>query len=260
MTPEDLLDPVRIAAIFLIFVRVAGMMSAAPFFGHKSIPVKLRLLLAILLSWVVVGFVTPPPAHLIARPLGLVVAIGTEMLTGIAIGFAAQFLFWGVQYASDVLGFQMGLAMAQVFDPTTNSNTNPLGRLLMMAFLMIFIALDGQHVLLEGLVYSFDAVPLAGGNITATGPQLLKMAGGLFTTGLRLASPFMVTFFLVESAMGIFARVVPQADIFSLGMPIKLLIGLSLAVLFVQNLVPLAPELLDNMATNVLDLLSVLGS
>lgn len=260
MRPEDLLEPVRIATIFLIFVRVGGMMSAAPFFGHKSIPVKVRLLLAILLSWVVVGFVTPPPANLIARPLGLVVAIGTELLTGIAIGFAAQFLFWGVQYASDVLGFQMGLAMAQVFDPTTNANTNPLGRLLMWAFLMIFILLDGQHVLLESLVLSFSAVPIAGGNLEATGPHLLQMAGGLFTTGLRLASPFMVTFFLVESAMGIFARVVPQADLFSLGMPIKLLIGLSLAVLFVQNLGPLAPELLGKMSDELVGLLAVLRS
>lgn len=260
MRPEELLEPVRIAAIFLVFVRVGGMMTAAPFFGHKSIPTKVRLMLALVLSWVMVGFVSLPSAQLIARPLGLVVAIGAELLTGLAIGFAAKFLFWGVQYAADVLGFQMGLAMAQVFDPTTQSNTNPLGRLIMSVFLIIFILLDGHHVLVETLVYSFAAIPLAGGNVTELGPQLLSMAGSLFTTGLRLASPFMVTFFLVESAMGIFARVVPQADIFSLGMPIKLLIGLSLAVLFVQNLVPLAPELLDDMSQNLLELLNAMRS
>ena len=255
MTPEDLLDPVRIAAIFLIFVRIGGMMTAAPFFGHKAIPIKVRLLLAILLSWVVVGFVTPPPEYLIARPLGLVVAIFAELLTGLAIGFAAQFLFWGVQYAADVLGFQMGLAMAQVFDPTTETNMNPLGRLLMLVFLMVFILLDGAHMLLETLVVSFQAIPLAGAELDAAGPRMLSLAGGLFTTGLRLASPFMVTFFLVESAMGIFARVVPQADLFSLGMPIKLLIGLSLAVFFAQNLIPLAPELMDGITAQILELI-----
>ncbi|MBO6575791.1 MAG: flagellar biosynthetic protein FliR [Rhodothermales bacterium] len=258
MRPEELLDPVRIAAIFLIFVRVGAMMTAAPVFGHKSIPTKVRLLLAIMLSWVVVGFVSLPPAHLIARPLGLVVAIGIELLTGLVIGFAAQFLFWGVQYATDVLGFQMGLAMAAVFDPTTNANTNPLGRIVMMVFLLVFIMLDGHHMLLQALVISFEAIPLAGSEIEASGPHLLAMAGGLFSTGLRIASPFMVTFFLVESAMGIFARVVPQADLFSLGMPIKLLIGLSLAVMFVQNLIPLAPELTDAAMAAVLDMIDAL--
>ena len=258
MRPEDLLDPVRIAAIFLIFVRVGGLMTAAPFFGHKSIPVKVRLLLAVVLSWVMVGFVELPSPQLIARPLGMVVAIFTEMLTGVAIGFAAQFLFWGVAYAADVLGFQMGLAMAQVFDPATGSNTNPMGRLLMLVFLLVFILLDGPHMLLEALVMSFQAVPLAGAQLHASGPQLLTMAGGLFITGLRIASPFMVTFFLVESAMGIFARVVPQADLFSLGMPLKLIVGLSLAIAFVQNLIPLSPELLDESAVAILELIDAL--
>ncbi|MFT5141884.1 MAG: flagellar biosynthetic protein FliR [Rhodothermales bacterium] len=260
MRPEDLLDPVRIAGIFLIFVRIGGMMSAAPFFGHTGVPGKIRLMLAILLSWVLVGFVTPPPANLVMRPLGLVVAIGAEALTGISIGFAAQFMFWGVQFAAHVMGFQMGLAMAEVFDPSTKATTNPLGRLIMTLFLMVFILLEGHHILLETLVVSFSAIPLGGGKLDALAPEFLSLAGGLFLTGLRLASPFMVTFFLVESAMGIFARVVPQADLFSLGLPLKLLVGLSLAIVFVQNLVPLIPDMVDLMATQLLAIVTALGS
>ncbi len=258
MGVESLLDPVRITAIFLVFVRIGSMMMAAPFFSHKSIPIKLRILLAVLLSWIVVGYVTPPPVELIERPLGLFVAIAVEALTGIAIGFCADFVFQGVKYAADILGFQMGLAMAQVFDPANGQPTNPLGRIMTMVFLLVFILLDGPHILIRTLVISFSAIPLAGAELQATGPRVLDWAGGLFISGLRIASPFMITFFLVESAMGIFARVVPQADLFSLGLPLKLLIGLSLGILFVQNLIPLAPSLIAGMNDSLLDLIDAL--
>jgi flagellar biosynthesis protein FliR len=258
MDPEALLDPARITTIFLIFVRIGSMTTAAPFFSHKSIPMMLRILIAIMLSWIVVGYVTPPPGNLIARPLGLVVAVGVEALTGIAIGFAAEFVFQGVKYAADILGFQMGLAMAQVFDPATGQSTNPIGQMMLMVFMLVFILMDGPHILIKTLVISFAAIPLAAADLQATGPQVLRWAGGLFVSGLRIASPFMITFFLVESAMGIFARVVPQADLFSLGLPIKLLIGLSLGILFVQNLVPLTPSLLGEMNTSLLDLIDAM--
>jgi flagellar biosynthetic protein FliR len=165
-----------------------------------------------------------------------------------------------VQYAGDVLGFQMGLSMAQVFNPIDGQQTNPMGRFLVMTFMLVFILLDGPHLLLVTLIASFDVVPLGGANLAGVGPEMLKWAGGLFVTGLRLAAPFMVTFFLLEAALGIFARVVPQADLFALSMPLKLLIGLFAGYIFLKNFFPVIPLFIDQMNDTLQTLLSILGS
>lgn len=240
-SPEELLRA------FLVFVRIGGLFVAAPFFNHAAIPVRLRVLLAVLLAFVMAGFVEGPlPAHA-THTVGLFVAVLTEALTGLVIGFAAQFVFYAVQLAGELIGFQVGLSVAQAYNPADGTSANPLGRFLSMTFLLLFLLLDGPHHLVRALAASFEAVPLAGGHVTAAGPLLLRWVGGLFTTALRLAAPFMVTLFLVDLVLGIFARVVPQADLFGLSFPIKLMTGLGVAVAYVLHFFPVAPDLLAQM-------------
>lgn len=253
-----LIEPDTLLRALLVFVRVGGVLVAAPFFGHPSIPVRLRVLLAVLLAYAVVGLV---PGGLPFEPgsaVGLLAAVAVEALTGLTLGFAAQFIFYAVQFAGEVLGFQMGLGLAQVFDPVNGASTNPLGRFLVLTLLLVFLLLEGHHLLLRALVASFELVPLAAARLDAPGPLLLEWTGSFFTTALRLAAPFMATIFLVDTALGVFARVAPQADLFSIGLPLKLLIGLTLFTLFLQQFFPLIPSLIDGMFTDLHRLLDAL--
>ncbi|GIV61246.1 MAG: flagellar biosynthetic protein FliR [Rhodothermaceae bacterium] len=252
------LDPAYYLGVFLVFVRVGGLFVSAPFFGQTTVPVRLRIFMAVLLAYLLVGLTPDPLPPSVFTPFGLMVAVGVEALTGVVIGLSAQFIFWGFQYAGDVLGFQMGLSLAQVFNPVDGQQTNPMGRFLVMTFLLVFILLDGPHHLIRALVASYQAVPLGGARLMAAGPLMLGWAGALFTTALRLAAPFMVTFFLVEAALGIFARVVPQADLFSLSLPLKLLVGLFLAYLVLQPLFPLMPGLIERIYEDLLTLVEAL--
>ncbi|WP_456427669.1 flagellar biosynthetic protein FliR [Rhodocaloribacter sp.] len=253
------LDPEYYLSVFLVFVRIGGLMLTAPFFGQTTIPVRLRIFIAVLLAYLIVGLRPGPLPEAAFTTFGLVLLVGIEALTGAVIGLSSQFIFWGVQYAGDILGFQMGLSLAQVFNPIDGQQTNPMGRFLLMTFLLVFILLDGPHLLLIALISSFDVVPLGGANLAAVGPLMLDWTGGLFLTALRLAAPFMVTFFLVEATMGIFARVVPQADLFALSMPLKLLIGLGLGYVFLQNFFPVIPSFVDQMYDALQTLIAVLG-
>lgn len=245
--------------LFLVFTRIGGLMATAPFFSHPSVPIRVKLLVSVLLAYMMVGLVLRhpvPPA--LYHPFGFMVGVIIEVLTGVVIGFTAQFVVWGLSYAAELIGFQIGLNMAQVFNPLQGTPTNPVGQLLLMVFLLFFTLLDGPHHLLGALVTSFDAIPLAGGQLAAAGPFLLRSANLLFITALNLAAPFLVCFFLVEVVFGIFARVLPQADLFSLSMPLKPLAGLALLLVFMQHLLPTLPGTLDQMYQSMLHLIETL--
>ncbi len=249
------IEPAYLFTIVLVFVRIGGLMVAAPFFSHMSVPVRVRILFSVLMAYILVGFVPGPLPANIGHPVALVLAVGMEALTGVMLGFAAQFVFWSVQYAGELIGYQMALGLATVFNPMDGVHSNPVGRFLMTTMLLFFLLLDGHHQVIQALVLSFQVVPLAGADLAAGGPLMLHWTGHFFTTAMKLASPFMITIFLVDASLGIFARVAPQADLFSVALPVKLLVGMSMMVVFMGNFVPMIPAMIDTMYTDLLALI-----
>ncbi len=252
-------DPTTFLRTLLVFARVSGVMVAAPVFGQKSVPVPLKVLFGVLLALLLVGFAQGPlPPH-VGHPVGFVLAASVEVLTGLLMGYAMRFVFWAVDFAGEMIGFQMSLSLAQVYDPMSGGSANPMGQLVSLLFLLLFLLLDGPQRIVTGLASSFVAVPLGGANLAAGGPLLVTWTGGFFATAVRLAMPFLVALFLVDVALGVFARVVPQADLFSISLPLKLLAGLAISVAFVAAFVPMAPALVDGVSRGLTDLLRVLG-
>lgn len=233
-------------------------MVSAPVFGHGAVPVRVKIFVSILLAYALVGLIPQPlPPH-ITEPAMLMVAVIIEVLTGVVIGFAAQFIFWTIQFAGEVIGYQMGLTMAKVFNPLEGSHSNPVGRALSLTFMIVFLVLNGHHHILQALMASFEVVPLAGAHLASGGPLLLKWTGTLFISALRIAAPFMTTIFLVDLALGVFARVAPQADLFSMGFPLKILIGMGMVIIFMQNFIPIIPEMTAQVLSDVLEMIESL--
>jgi flagellar biosynthesis protein FliR len=236
-------DPEHLLRISLVFVRIGALFVAAPFFNHPAIPVRLRVLLSVVLAYALAGFSSGPLPPGATSPLGLMAAAGIEAATGLMLGFGAQLVFMAVQFAGEILGFQMGLSLAQVLDPVNGGHSNPLGRFLSLTFLLVFVMLEGHHHILRAIVTSFEMIPLAGARLSVGGPLLLEWTGQFLVIALRLAAPFMITILLIDATMGVFARVVPQADLFSIGLPLKLLVGMTLFLVFLQHLFPVMPDL-----------------
>ena len=226
-------------------------MVAAPVFSQKSVPVLTKVLLSVLLSVILVGFAPEGlPLH-VTHPIGFLLAVSIEVLTGLLIGYAIRFVFWAVDMAGEMIGFQMSLSMAQVYDPMSGAASNPLGRMLTFVFLLLFCLLDGPQQVVIGLARSFVSVPLGGADLAAGGPLLLSWTGGFFSTAVRLAMPFLVALFLADVGLGVFARVVPQADLFSISLPLKIMAGLLISVTFMAAFFPLAPGLIDQAITSL---------
>lgn len=254
-----LLNPSYVILVMLIFARVSGLMIAAPVFSQQNIPVQIRVLLSILLAYTIAGLVPGPlPPHS-DQALGLILAAMQEVLIGLIIGFTAQFVFWSIQFAGELIGFQMALRMAQVFDPIGGFHSNPIGRLLTMVMTLIFLILDGHHLILEAFIGSYQVIPLAGAHYANIATPLLEYTGHMFQIALRLAAPFMVTLYIIDVALGVFVRAVPRADIFAIALPLKLLTGLIVAYLFMERLIPIIPGLVDTMYDNILRIIEVIA-
>ncbi len=254
----SILDPELLLYAFLIFARVGGLIVAAPFFEQNIIPVRVKILFAIVVAYGFVGLVPREPGLNVFHPLALTLYVGIEFFTGIVIGLAARFVFFAIRFAGEFIGFQMALSISQVISPADGQSSNPISNILMMTFLLVFLILDGHHQLFRALLASFEVVPLGGAALDVPGSLMLTWTGRLFVTALRLAAPFMVTIFLVDMSLGIFARVAPQTEIFSQSLSLKLLVGVAIFYLYVGNFFPVIPSFLMQMTDDMLDIIESL--
>lgn len=240
-----LLNPEYVLRVLLVFVRVGGLLVAAPFFGQTSIPVRVRILLGVLLAYSLAGFATGPIPAYAANDVGLVLALLVEAATGLLLGFTAHLIFWAINFAGSVMGYQMALSLAQTFNPMSGTSSNPLGQIMSYTFLLAFLLVDGHHFLIEALVRSFEVVPLGAGHVAAGGPSLLTWMGDFFRIAFRLSAPFLVVLFMTDAALGIFARLIPQANLFTLSLPAKLLVGIGVFYVFIQAVFPYFPVFVE---------------
>ncbi len=255
----SILDPEYILYAFLVFVRIGGLITAAPFFEQNFIPKKIKLLLAVSIAYIMVGLVPHPKGLPVTQPVALAYYVVIELLTGVVIGFSARFVFFAIRFAGEFIGFQMAISISQVISPADGQSSNPISNMLMMTFTLVFLLLDGHHHLFRAIVLSYEAIPLAGAALANPGNLMLSWTGELFVIAIRLASPFMITIFLVDMTLGIFARVAPQTEIFSMSLSLKLVVGTFLLLLYIQNFFPVLPELIDRMGEDLLQMIEALA-
>ena len=210
----------------LVIARVAGMFIVAPVFGHAVVPVRLRVGMAIVVSLAVAGRVAAPVA---APPGALDLAIGlsAEAAIGAVIGCAARLLFVGLELGALHVGRQMGLGLADVFNPTGAGPVGSPAGLLRLLGVVIFLAIGGHRDLIAALLRSFQAIPLRG--FVPTGAMLGLVMGLLkasFEVALKLAAPVLVALLLATVALGMLHKTMPQCNILSTNLPIRAMAGM----------------------------------
>jgi len=223
-------SPAWLMLLVLVLARVGGLFVLAPIFGSLIAPVRAR---AALVFFVAVAMLPVLPLargeELVAAmsPLGLVGAVVGEVAVGAAIGLAAQYVFGGMQLAGQLSGIQMGTGLSNLVDPQTGGQLTTMAQWANVMALLVFLAVDGHHLLLRAVAESFALVALGGGLPAGDGIALLLMlAGGLFVIALKIAAPVMLLVLLVNAAMGVLAKVIPQLNVFIVGFPLNVAAGL----------------------------------
>ena len=215
--------------LLLVMFRTGALVMTVPAFGHISIPRILRVWFILILSFLIFpSYVAPdvvPPSTILL----LVLMILSELAVGFLLGFIVIIIFSSVQFAGHVIGLQMGLAVANVIDPLSAGQISIIGEFYYLLSLLIFFLINGHHMVIEALVRSFELVPLGGAvfgmNIETF---LIDLSFMVFIVGIKLAAPVIITLFILNTILGIVARTVPQMNVFIVGFPLAIAVGLAL--------------------------------
>lgn len=221
----------------LIMTRLSGIFLAAPFFSRAMGPFHIRVALVAVLTLVMFPLASPWRGEGSGDALLMFMATVQELLLGVVMGMFIHWALMAVQVAGAVMGFEMGLSLAEVMDPTSGLQEGVVSSLLYFAALLVFLALDGHHLILEGLARSFRSVP-PGGGIPPPGAVLEAAVEGvvrMFAVGVLLAAPVIAASKLLYLGLGLINRAAPQIQVFFVAMPAvqmvgMLVLGLTMAV------------------------------
>ncbi|MCD0506130.1 flagellar biosynthetic protein FliR [Bordetella petrii] len=220
------------------FARILALVGSAPLFSESTIPTRVKVGLAFMLTAAVAPGLPPPPA-IPPSSFAALLLLAQQVLIGVAMGFAMRVVFAAVQTAGEFVGLQMGLSFASFFDPATGANTAVLSRLFNIVAMLVFLALDGHLLVLAALVRSFDTLPLAEMGLDRNGWGLLAQWGEtIFVSGLLLALPLICALLIINLAMGILNRAAPQLSVFAVGFPVSLIAGMVLLMVVLPQSAP----------------------
>ena len=218
----------------LALARIAGLFLIAPIFGSQSVPVRVRAALVLFIAIAMLPVLpadaaAPLPASADAATVLGALALQTGI--GAVIGLVALFVFGGAQMAGQLAGIQMGIGLANLFDPQTEQQITAVAQWQNLIALLIFLAVDAHHLLIRAVADSFTLLPVGGRMPAPAGMELiLVLAGGIFVIALKLAAPVLVLLLMVNGAMGVLAKLIPQLNVFVVGFPLNVAAGLLVLV------------------------------
>lgn len=236
----------KLLGFVMVLTRISAFFLVLPVFSWQSIPVRIKVGLAVLLT---VFFSVITPLAVEAKRVSLAEAIfliSNEAAYGLALGLVAAVIFSAVNLSGQIVEREMGLSMAEVLDPLTGETSQPLGSLLEMIFILLFLSANGHHLLLLIISKSYEAFPA--GRIP-TLPVLVAgvtQAGSvMLVAGLKLAAPILVVFLLLMVVLAVLARIVPEMDILFISLPLRVGLGLFAVMIFLPFINGFVAEFAD---------------
>lgn len=225
-------NPIQYVGFVFIFTRIIGLFLTAPLLGNNNIPMQVKVAFAFIISLIFFPLLSAP--RLAANPDGLeiILLLLGELGIGLMMGLSAQMLLAAVELAGEVVGFQMGIGMANVFDPSTASQVALLGQIKVVFALLLLVAMDGHHLFIKGLATSYGLVQPGAFALDAFQyEKLLSMSGNIFMLGLTIGAPLIVALLAANISIGLIARTVPQMNVFIVGIPFTIALGMLLMAL-----------------------------
>ena len=212
--------------ILLIFIRIMSAFAATPIYSHTSIPGQVKVFISFIIAFIIFSITSPANVAVEFNAWWLFAMAIKEIVVGLIIGFSINLIFYGFNFAGTFIGFDMGLAMAQVMNPIEETNGNVVGQIIYFMALMIFFIIDGHHYIIRALSYSFQIIPLGEFQAKeALFSLMIKYSAEVFIIAVKIASPILVSFFLIHVAEGVLARMIPQMQVFFVTQPLKIGIG-----------------------------------
>ena len=250
----------KISVLLLIFVRVSAFFVTIPLFSYKTIPSQLKIVLAFVLSWMMYYTFSIEAFTINGDYLLLVLK---EAIVGLVLGLVVYIVFSAVQIAGGFIDFQMGFAMANIVDPQTGAQSPLMGQFFNFLLLLVFLAINGHHLVLDGIFYSYQFMPIDQffpkfGDAESV-EYIMKLFVAVFAIAFQMSAPIIATLFLVTLALGITGKTVPQLNIFVVGFPIKIAVGFILLITMMGVMVEVMEKVIEMGIIGMRNLMIVLG-
>jgi flagellar biosynthetic protein FliR len=215
-----------VSQYFYPFARIAGCLGVMPLLGSKLVPRQIRVLLSVFITLIIAPLLPPMPA---VDPMSVAsfIIIFEQMLIGIVLGFMVEIVTQVFVLAGQLIAMQTGLGIATTVDPAQGVSVVVVSQWFLFLISLTFLALNGHLVVIEVVVESFYTMPIGSGAWTAADyGKMIRWGGWMFASALVIALPALTSLLIVNFAFGVMTRAAPQLNIFSLGFPVTMLVGL----------------------------------
>lgn len=246
----------------LIMVRYIGMFLTAPILGSRVIPRRVRIAFVFFLALITLPvLMDSQTVEIPDYPLLIVLTVIRELAVGLSIGFISFLVFAAIQLAGQFIDLRMGFAMAKVVDPINGSSEAPIiGQFKNTLAILLFLAINGHHVLIRAIYHSYNIIPLGEAVFTAASLKyIFSVSAEIFQLAIMIALPVMGTLFVVDIIFGFLARSMPQMNIFIVGLPMKIIIGFIVLILSIHYSMYYIEDLFYNMYKQLFELIKLLG-
>jgi flagellar biosynthetic protein FliR len=219
----------RVLSFFLVLARISPLFILAPLFSSKLVPMRVRGICAVGLSIGLSPVVTAGNGHLPTDVMGIGSLILKELLIGSAFAYALAATFAALAVAGSLLDTTIGFSYGGLVDPVNGNQSAVLSTAYSMIGLMVFIAINGDAWVIQGMARTYDIIgvleyPSLGHLVQGTGAAFVQ----IFASAIEVAGPVLLALILTDAAFGVITRVVPQLNVFQVGLPAKVVIGLVL--------------------------------
>lgn len=250
----------NLPAFLLVFIRVSSFFVTLPLFSYRTMPNIMKIGLSFFLAWITFFSIDAPVIDINGQYFMLIIK---ESLVGLFVGFIAYVIMSAIQVAGGFIDFQMGFAMANVIDPQTGAQSPILGQFLYTFALLLMLSLNAHHLLIDGIYYSYQFIPIdklwlpfGEGNLVEFAARTLN---SMFIIAFQMSIPVVGCLFLVDIALGIVARTVPQLNIFVVGLPIKIIVSFIMLFLVMAALFGIMQKIMEMTIQTMRDLLGLFG-
>lgn len=234
-----------ILTVLLVAMRIAAALALTPLLAMGGMPGRVRLLLVLALAVSLTSALAVPAAVSVTTLGGLIAAAFGELLFGGLLAFGLFTAFAAFQLAGRTIDIQMGFGVASLIDPATRTTAPLLGTFLNVVALAVFFAIDGHLMVIRGLAFSLQHLPPGTPLATIDAGAVVAQFGGMFVFALALAAPVLIVLFLVDIAMAVMARTMPQVNVFIVSLPLKILVGLLVLAISVRFMGPLMERIFE---------------
>lgn len=247
----------QLGFFLLIFVRISGIFMMAPIFGSRNVAGRIKAALALIITYIIFPLIFDTNTVIPEQFLSYFFMVIGELIIGLILGFISSLVFSAIQMAGHLLDMQIGFGIVSMIDPLSGQQAPLVGNFKYILALIVFLATNGHHVLLSALFSSFKLIPITGMVVNvAIAKFVIDIIGSMFILALKICLPILVAIVLTDMALGILARTMPQMNIFVVGVPGKIIVGifvLSIGLPFYIFFLELA---FDGMYKNIFRILS----